>query len=498
MNLTNLALRAALWSYVGSGLRVFLQLVAQIVLARLVGPEAFGVFALSFLIVGFLSLVVEMGLGAALLQKKTINSDLIYAVLNRTVFVGFSMTVLILSAAHFIANIVAEPNLAPVLRGMAPMIMISGLSVVPFALLRRNLELKQFQISQLGGYLIGYPLVGISLALIGSDVWALVAAALSHSIVTFLLALWFSRFKLKFGKNFSTRPLLSFGKNVLMTNVFNWCVENLDKLLVGRIFGASALGLYSVSYNFVRTPTNHLVISLQATLFPASSRAQDNLPGIQRGYLAAIAVVTLATIPTFCGVAIASDTMVISLFGEQWKEAARLLPPLALAMVFHAIMAVAGPVLFGIGRPHLEKRIQGWTALCFLLVIIYLSRYSVQVLAWGVFGVYFSRAIWMTYVVLFEIGVESARFFRAIRGSIILSCLVTLIVALADRLISETLPVQLRLCIVVSSAFLFAFSLFWLNPAFYIGEELRSIILNLLKTQPRLSRFRFLHRLSGS
>jgi PST family polysaccharide transporter len=140
-------------------------------------------------------------------------------------------------------------------------------------------------------------------------------------------------------------------------------IEQGTHVAAGRFFGAAALGQFTLSNNLVRTPANHLVVSLQSVLFPMAARAHHNDAGLRRAYLTALAGVGLVAFPTFAFVATMADPIVQVLLGSRWIEAAPVLAALSTAMIPHAAMAICGPLLNGRGEPEIEF-VERWIVGC--------------------------------------------------------------------------------------------------------------------------------------
>lgn len=495
----DLAIAAAGWNYLGTLLRIASQLAAQVVLARLVGPDALGLVALAVLPVGLGSLFAELGLGAALVQKRELEPDQIARVWTRTALAGLAVTAAIWLAAPHLARLLGEVRLTPVLRFMSPVVLFNALAVAPLAKLKWGLDMKRIQIAQLGGYLAGFVGVGITAAIAGAGVWAVVASWLTFSALSFLLAWRFSGLPLRFAAvGSSVGDLRGFGRSVLLTNLCNWSVENLDNLAVGRFFGARALGFYSVSYNLVRTPANHLVVSLQSALFPASARAGDNLAHLQRGYLAVVSAVALVALPLFFTGAATADTVVLALYGEGWGEAGSVLAPLSLAMACHSLMALAGPVLAGKGRPGIELKVQVWTGLIFVSLLVVAAGSSVQAVAWAVLSVYLVRLIWMTGAALRELEITAGRFLISLRGPAVLALVVvSAAVAVEHALWLLSAAALVRLLATVATAGLALGLSIWLRPEFFLVPDLRLLIARICEARPGLMQAGFVKRLAG-
>lgn len=495
-SLTDRSLAAVKWNYLGVVARIASQLIVQIALARLLGPEAFGLFAVAFIVVGVGNILVEMGLGSALVQKKQLTDEDVRFAFTWVVVAGLVMAALVFLLSESIASFFHDPRVAEVTRGLTPVFILQSLSVVPLSLLKRELSFKAVQGAQIASYLIGFLLVGLGAALLGAGVWSLVAAWIGQTLSSAIIFNILKRHPKKPLLNMRDKALQGFSAHVLFTNIANWTIENVDNLLVGKLFGPTALGLYSVSYNLVRTPTNHLVVTLQTVLFPASSRSQDNHEGLRRAYLTVVAGVALIAFPVFAGVAAVSGTVVEALFGNKWIDAAPILLPLALAMILHALMAVAGPVLWGQGAAGSELKVQFWVALALVAALLIAAQFSMVAVAWAVCVVYAMRLVWMTAVLMRHIHLPLTPLLRALRGGALAGAVIVVLLLLTDAVLSDLAAgLRLALELVIAGSALLAFVLGLPRLAF--SAELLWVAQRLLNKTPQLARSVWLCRLGA-
>lgn len=486
------SLSAIKWNYLGVVVRIASQLAVQIVLARLLGPEAFGVFAVVFLFIGVGNVIVEMGLGSALIQKKRLTNEEIRFAFTRILVTGLTVGSAVFFCADVVANVFDNVRIAEIARGIAPVFVFQAFCVVPSALLKRDLAFKKLQVVQVLTYLLGFLVVGVSFAYLGYGVWSLAAAWLSQ---TFFSALAFNLIRShpkKFLFILPDKELQNFGLKMMFSNVANWLIENIDNLLIGKLFGTRALGIYSVSYNLVRTPANHLVVTLQAVLFPASARAQENDDHLRRAYLTAVAGVALVVIPVFSGIAAVSSTIVHTLYGQSWSDAAPVLIPLSLAMVPHALMAIAGPILWGKGASD-ELKIQTLVALALTATILITSRYSVLTTAWAVLGIYTLRFALLSMALLRRINLQFSQLLLAISGGIIAGVIVVSLLLVLDFQLASMID-SLRLSIEILMAALALLIFILVSPEKALSSELISLLQRLLINSPRLASISILRR----
>jgi O-antigen/teichoic acid export membrane protein len=416
--LTERSLQALKWSYVGTAGRVVAQLVVQIVLARLLGPEAFGSFATVILVMALGSLIAEAGLSSALIHEKNVSDNTVRFTFTWLLIAGGLAAVLACVLARWLADLFENQELVLIVFAMSPSLLFQSMGSVSLALLRRNLQHRFVQFAQLLAYSVGFGVIGISCAVADFDVWSLVIAwNVQYALGTILLYAK-TRHPIRPLLILNDYGLVRYGMNILGANIANWAAENLDNVVVAKMFGPRSIGL--PGYNQL-SPTNHLVVSLQQVLFPASAQASREGYDVGRAYLTVLSTVALVSLPVFVSIAVLSDTTILTLYGTNWVDAAGLLTPLALAMPFHAMMAIGGPVLWGIGRAGLEFKVQVWIACVFLLVLLVTSRYSAVAVAWGVLAVYVLRALWLTTLIAGSVGIRSGQLFSAVKGGLLLA-----------------------------------------------------------------------------
>lgn len=425
--------RAIGWNYAGVVVRLVVQFVAQILLARLLGPDVFGLVSAAMIVCGLAGVVAELGLGASLVRGVEPTSADIASVFYCTLMIASLLCATIVVLATPLADFLGDRRIADPLRWLALFPVFQALGVVPQAVLRRRFDMKRAQIASVSGYCIGFLLVGGGSAWLGFGVWSLVAAWLAMSLTTSGILLAFARTPMFGSFLLPTIDRRKFGVKVLLTNLTSWVTENVDNLMIGKAYGPIALGHYGIAYNLVRNPTNHLVNSLQTVVFPASARARNQPPLLRQGIAVLLTSLMLLAIPLFVVVAGVSSTVVQALFGDSWLGSAAILLPLALAMPAHCVTAVCGPVLWGLDRPGLELRIQFVVAVVLVLTLFAASRVSVEAMAWGVAGTYLLRGGWMLARTCRALGAGIRSAFCAIMPGAVMGAFCVAIAIFVDR-----------------------------------------------------------------
>ncbi|RZS58199.1 oligosaccharide flippase family protein [Sphaerotilus mobilis] len=407
------AISGAKWTYIGTAVKVVAQFLGQILLSRILGPTSVGQFAYAFLVVSLVTLILEMGLGSALVQRPVLDRRTIGIVTSRLTIVGTVGALVQWYFAELIAvKVFNQPSAIDVIQAMSGSYIVSALSVPLIAQLRREMAFREIQRSQTYSYLVSYLLIGVAAAALGAGVWSLVIAWYSNLVLQLILLVRALPQSISFAMPFQRIGVEVYGIFIVSTNIINWLIDSLPSFLVGRFWGTTSLGLYNTSSNLVRAPANHLVTALQQILFATVSRLQRDDRVSVLAYKIAVSVVLSVALPLFLYIALASNLIVSFLLGSKWEGAALLLQPLSLAMIPHALMAIAGPVLNGKGNPERELIAQSVSLLVILFLFSACVGYPVDVLAWGVFVGFLIRSLLMTYVVTRNLGLT----FRSVCG----------------------------------------------------------------------------------
>ncbi|MCW5662004.1 MAG: lipopolysaccharide biosynthesis protein [Burkholderiaceae bacterium] len=496
--LTGRALTGLSWNYVGTLGRIAATFLSQILLARLLGPEQFGLFGYAFLTVTVLALVVEMGLQMALVQVPQLRDEDIARAFGRLLLAGaVAASMVVLFADGIAAYVFAVPQAADVIRAMAPTLVVGAVTAVATALLSRDIEFKVIQLAGLGSYVVGYLIVGVGAAMAGLGVWSLVLAWHVQTISACVVMVYFApRVQLP-GNPFRPLGIARFGSVIMVTNMINWLIDNSPHVAIGRWLGPSQLGQYTIANNLVRVPADHLVRNLQTVLFPLAARAQNNDEGVRRAYLTVLAGVALVALPTFTFIAIASQTIVLLLLGAKWAIAADVLVPLSMAMIGHAVEALCGPVLGGRGEPKLELKVKAATLLVMAAALAVTATWSLVAVGWSVASVYLFRWVWMNAAVMNRLAISSLTILRVLVGPLVLAAVCAVVAGSVIAYVASVPPLSTPLwmfLITAACAFIAVVLTVEIIPAIVLGPHLLALLNIMVARRPGIGRVPGLRR----
>jgi PST family polysaccharide transporter len=373
------------WNFLAYGLGRTVVLLTTSILARILAKSEFGLIAVAVVAINYLSVLKDLGLGVALIQR---NKDDIEEASN-TVFtanliIGVVLSLLMIPLAPFIADYFRDPAVTPVLRWMGITFLLNALGNVHMNRLMRELDYRRKFIPDMGNSVVK-GIVSIGMALAGFGVWSLVfgqlLGTLTQAILVWIILPW--RPRLTLDRSLAS-GMMKFGAVITVNDIITQITDNIDYVIVGRVFGLVPLSIYTLAY---RLPEMLLIGNLWimgGVLFPAFSRLQDRPDDMRKGFLASIRLVQLIALPVSFGLAIAAEPIVRVVFGDQWLEAIPVMRVLALYAWLYSVGYHVGGVYKAIGRPDIVLKLSIFSIIIIIPALLVGSR-------WGIIGVAFGH-----------------------------------------------------------------------------------------------------------
>ena len=357
--------------------------VVEIVLARLLAPEAFGIIAIVTVFINILQVFIDSGMGNALIQKKNAD-DLDFS----SVFY-FNMTVCIVLygmmfvAAPFIADFYNMPDLTSVVRVLSLMLIISGVRNIQQAYVSRNLMFKRFFYSTLIGTVLA-AVVGITMAYKSFGVWAVVGQQLCRAGIAALI-LWGTvkwRPKLIFSLE-RLKGLFSFGWKLLVSGLIDSVYNNLRNLIIGKVYTPSDLSFYDRASYFPRFIIGNINTSIDSVLLPTMSAEQDNKLRVRSMTRRAIKTGTYLMMPCMVGLAVCAEPVVRLILTEKWLPCVPFLRIFCFTYAFYPIHTANLNAIKAVGRSDLFLKLEIIKKIVGLIAIVSTMWISVLAMAYS-------------------------------------------------------------------------------------------------------------------
>lgn len=373
-------LRGGIAKVCAQAANVLLRVGALIVLARLLEPADFGLIGMVTAVTGVLSLFKDFGLSTATVQRTSITDEQISTLFWLNLLLGVLLWLICLAIAPVLVVFYREPRLFWITAALAAGFFFTAAGVQHTALLQRQMRFITLAIIEILS-LLASTAIGIGMAVAGLGYWALVgwsvALPAANALGAWVMATWLPTWPRRLA---GVGSMIHFGGLVTLNILAVHVAYNLDKVLLGRFWGAEALGVYGRAQQLTSMATENLIGAVGAVAFPALSRVHDDLTRLRRYFLKGYKLVMTMAFPIAIFCALFAEEIVLVLLGEKWKDAVnafRLLTPL---MLVFAIINPFGWLLYALGLVGRSLKIS--------LVIVPLTTIGVLAgLPYGVDGV---------------------------------------------------------------------------------------------------------------
>jgi O-antigen/teichoic acid export membrane protein len=349
-NLRQSTLAGVGWASLAQVGKQGVQFIVAVILARILTPEDFGLVGMILVFTGFVILMGELGFGAAIIQRQTLEERHYSSIFWLNVLTGFALTGLVMIAAPLIARFYREPQLVALTRVLALSFAVNSFGVVQSAILNRAMKFRWLALLELAAVMVAGT-IAIIVAVLDYGVWSLVWQVLLTSVLTtiglWLVTGWRPQLLFEWA---AVRDLVTFSGNLFGFNAFNYWARNADNLLIGRFMGTVELGIYTRAYSTMLLPLSQVTSVLGRVMFPALSRIQHDKVLVKQIYLRALALIALVTFPMMLGLFVTAESFVLTLFGPKWEGVVTLLQILSLVGLVQSLVATVGWLYQSQGR----------------------------------------------------------------------------------------------------------------------------------------------------
>lgn len=343
--------RGFLWALLGAIAGKVLSVAALAVVARILAPAEFGLFAFALVYITYLNTVGDLGVGTALVYWRERTDDAAQITFVVNVLTSVAWLALTLALAEPVAAFFHSPEGAPILRALALVFVIRGLGNTHDALCRKELRFRDRLLPELGlagvkaVFIVGFAVAGFG---VWSLVWGQLAGLAAWTAGLWKVVPWRPEWRWP-GELFE--PMLRYGRGIVAVNVIAAVVHHADYIVVGRMLGVETLGYYQLAYKVPEMAVILVLWQVNTVLFPAFSKVHAAGGDLASAYTGALRYIALLVLPAATGLFFLAEPIVLTLFGDQWGPSVPILRALAIYVAFRALGSHAGDVLKAAGRP---------------------------------------------------------------------------------------------------------------------------------------------------
>ena len=412
------AVTGVLWSSGASIAQQILNFAVTVVLARLLLPSEFGLVATIAIFTGFVSLFVDFGLSAALIQREQLTERHRSSAFWMNLAVGLLLGGTVAALAPALAWFFKAPALVDLTLVLSLNFVVGSLGIVQSALLQRSMDFRRLGAAGILATVVGGA-AAVALAFAGYGVWSLIVqVVVSTAFRTALLWVWSDWRPKRLVDREAIHELWRYSSNLAGYNAVNYWARNADNFLIGKFVGAAGLGIYSRAYNLMLLPIQQISTVTARVMFPALARIQSDTERVKRAYLRAVGVIALLSFPVMTGMFVVAKPFIVTLYGQRWAGVVPVLQILCVAGLMQPVAATAGWLYQSQGRTDWLFRwglVASGTMVCSFGAGI----------AWGVKGVAiaYTVAIYAVLYLTFSIpgrliGMRVREVFDAVKGAL--------------------------------------------------------------------------------
>lgn len=451
--------KAALYNAMSKYGTMLVQLGLTMVLSRLIIPEDFGVVAIITVVIGFLSLFADMGLGICIVQHPQMSKDDINKLFTFNLLAGLLLALLTILLSFPLVHFYNDKIYYNLCLLVSSVSLLNALNVVPNAILTRDKKFKAIALrSLICAAFSGF--IAVILAWIGWGVYALVAQSMIGALFLFIWNYSLCPLKLmRFRQKEILKLLGKYSLFQILYNFLNYFTRNLDNLLIGKYFGPTRLAYYNKSYSLYLYPNSLFSAVITGVLHPYIRDYKDNYPMMYEKYLQIERFLSIIGVFTMMVTFFCATEIVVIMFGGNWEPAGIYLKCLSICMWSQMISSVPGSIFLGLERTDQIFKC-GIINLILLIISIVIGVYydNLKLLALCVGITYNLIFIITNYMLLVKtMKLSLWKYLKVLMPDAIFAfsfCALTLLIHLSENIIFSFV-IKLAICIVVYVFYLF-------------------------------------------
>lgn len=329
------------WSFGGAVAARLGTVAIGVVLARLLGPEEFGTYAIAYVALLAVLSFNELGVSLAIVRWPGDPRSIAPTVTTISVAASLVTAVAVALAAGPFATAMGDASATGLVQLLALCVVINGVVATPAALLQRGFRQDRRAVIDQVNVWLG-SLVSVGLALAGVGAASLVIGRLAGAFVSGVLFLVWSPQRLRFGfDRTQVRPLLAFGMPLAGASIIVFAAGYADQIVVGRLLGPVELGFYVLAFNLASWPVSLLSQPVRAVAPALFARIQEDARAMGDAFVSLVRPLAAVAFPACCALAVAAEPIVRFVYGEAWHAAAGPLRFLALVGAFRIVLELA-------------------------------------------------------------------------------------------------------------------------------------------------------------
>jgi PST family polysaccharide transporter len=466
------------WLVGGRFANAAISMVSTAVLARLLGPEDFGVMAAAFVVLALANVLFDGAFGVNLIRKAALTEEDVRTTLTVAVLVGAALAGLVALASPAAESFFKFKLLAPTLAISSLTIPLKAVFSVASAQLQRHGRFRVLAMASIFAQFVGYILVAVPMALMGFGIWSLIAALVVSGFTEAATVGVMARLPLK--PAFHREALKDIRGSGLfgLSYAFNWIANTGANAVIGRMLGAAPLGLYSRGWKLLDLVVAATATPLQRVLMPAFANIQAHPERLKRAFISALEVSLPIYALASVLLALQAPVIVSITLGPKWSDTVPVAQILFATLVPRCVFKISESFAVAVGKSGAAAWRQGFYAAMMVTSSIIGSRYGIYGVAIGV-----SLSITIFYVTSMSYATRiSGSTFWDVVAVHLRSLLLALAVGVVDAGVLRLLHgfhLVIQHFLAGGAGVLVAGALVAASPTYWLGQETGGRLINI-------------------
>lgn len=433
------------WSFLDLIANHGIQFVVQIILARLLLPEHFGIIGMILVLIAVSNAIVDSGFSQALIRDQHTTQEDYSTVFYFNLFISLVLYGLLFSTANKISVFFEEPQLTKIIRVLSLVLIINSLAIIQKAMLVKKVDFKTLTKISVIAVIISGSLT-IFLAMSGFGVWSLVINMIALQFVQTGLLWYFNKWipSLTF-KVQSFNKFYSFGYKLLISGLIDTFFYYIYFVIIGKMYSTNQLGYYTNAVKIKDLASFAIVSTVQRVTYPVLSSIQQEKERLKYGFKSVIKTSAFINFPLMVGLAAVAKPLFIVLFGDKWIPSVTYFQLLCFAGMLYPLHAINLNVLQVKGRSDLILLLEiiKKSLLAILIILSLLFGFGIIGLIWTAVISSFVSFLINSYFSAREIEYSSKEQIKDLLPSFLISFIMGIVVFLIGRIVDENHLLQL-------------------------------------------------------
>lgn len=365
------------------------QFLLQVILARLLDPEHYGVLSLMIIFTTLATVFIQNGFNTSLIQNKDVTEDDYSSVFWVTLLAAAAIYILLFFSAPLIATAYKMPEIVAPFRVLALVLFPGAINSIQIAKVSREIDFKKIFYSNIGAIVVS-GVVGIIMAYKGFGLWSLVAQYILNITIAAVIMLFCVKWKPKFVCSLKrVKVLFAFGWKLLVSGLIDTLYQDIRSLIIGLKYNSSTLGFYNRGKQFPQFLINAINGAVQSVMLPVMAKDQDDKSRVKEMMRTSITLCSYIMFPIMAGLAGVATPLVKILLTDKWLPCVPYLQIYCFTFAFYPVHTCNLQAINAMGRSdvflklEIIKKSYGMAA---LLIALYFFDSPIAIATTGAFS----------------------------------------------------------------------------------------------------------------